>query len=63
VLFIAGNRDPVVLLPSGQQQLANMQSFVPNLKATVLLSNGGHWIQQEYPAEVSAAMLEFLQSL
>ncbi len=63
VLFIAGTRDPVVLLPSGQQQIANMQRFVPNLKATVLLPNGGHWIQQERAAEVSTAMLEFLQSL
>jgi len=63
VLFIAGDRDPVVLLPSGQQQIANMQRFVPNLKARVLLPNSGHWIQQERAAEVSAAMIEFLQSL
>ena len=63
VLFIAGDRDPVVLLPSGQQQLASMQRFVPNLKARVLLPNSGHWIQQERAAEVGAAMIEFLQSL
>ena len=63
VLFIAGDRDPVVLLPSGQQQLANMQTFVPNLKAKVLLPNTGHCIQQERPTDVSTAMLNFLQSL
>ncbi len=63
VLFIAGTLDPVVLLPNGQQQLANMQRFVPNLKATALLSQSGHWIQQERAAEVSTAMIEFLRSL
>ncbi len=62
-LFIAGTHDPGLLLPTGQQQLANMQRFVPHLKATVLLPNGGHWIQQERATEVSAAMLAFLRSL
>jgi pimeloyl-ACP methyl ester carboxylesterase len=62
-LFLAGDRDTVATSSRGQQQLATMQRFVPNLKATVLLPGGGHWIQQERPTEVTTAMLQFLQSL
>jgi pimeloyl-ACP methyl ester carboxylesterase len=29
----------------------------------VMLAGCGHWTQQERPAEVNAAMLEFLRSL
>ena len=37
--------------------------FVPRLRAPVMLPGCGHWTQQERPAEVNAAMLEFLGSL
>jgi pimeloyl-ACP methyl ester carboxylesterase len=62
-LFLAGDRDTVATSPRGQQQLATMQRFVPNLKATVLLPGGGHWIQQERPKEVTTAMLQFIRNL
>jgi pimeloyl-ACP methyl ester carboxylesterase len=62
-LFLAGDRDTVATSPRGQQQLATMQRFVPNLKASVLLPGGGHWIQQERPNEITTAMLQFLRSL
>lgn len=62
-LFLAGDRDTVATSSRGQQQLATMQRFVPNLKATILLPGAGHWIQQERPTEVTTAMLQFLRSL
>jgi len=62
-LYIAGERDPVVHLPGSQELIANLQTFVPQLKATLLLPGCGHWTQQERPLEVNAALIEFLQAL
>ena len=42
--------------------IENLERFVPNLKRKVVLPGCGHWTQQERPAEVNAAMLEFLKS-
>ncbi len=38
-----------------------MGVWVPNLRKTVLVGGSGHWTQQEKPAEVNAALLEFLK--
>ena len=43
--------------------LASLKQLAPNLRQTLILPGCGHWTQQERPAEVNAAMLEFLQSL
>ena len=43
--------------------LEALPRFVPNLKRAVVLEGGGHWTQQERPAEVNQLLLEFLQSL
>src|SRR5438552_19109922 len=34
---------------------------VPNLKRKLLIDGAGHWIQQERPDEVSAALIAFLR--
>jgi pimeloyl-ACP methyl ester carboxylesterase len=39
-----------------------MEAHVPNLRK-VLIADCGHWTQQEKPAEVNAALLEFLADL
>ncbi len=55
-LMITAELDPVL-----RPELCNgMQMFVPNLRRTALIKGSGHWTQQEKPAEVNAAMLEFL---
>ncbi|MBI2764815.1 MAG: alpha/beta hydrolase [Chloroflexi bacterium] len=60
-LFIAGERDGVIAMnPAALQRLPEN---VPNLRRTVLLPGCGHWTQQERPAEVSEAMIAFLQEL
>lgn len=58
-LFMAGDRDPVLTFTP----LEPMRELVPNLRRTTLLPGCGHWTQQERPAEVSAALIEFLRSL
>ena len=62
-LYIAGERDGIVHFPGSQDRIANLKAFVPNLRDTLLLPSCGHWTQQECPAEVNAALLEFLQGL
>jgi pimeloyl-ACP methyl ester carboxylesterase len=62
-LYIAGDRDPVVRFPGMEQLLPNLPKLVPRLRATIMLPGCGHWTQQENPAEVNAAMIEFLRGL
>jgi pimeloyl-ACP methyl ester carboxylesterase len=58
-LMITAELD-IVLRP----EMANgMQTWVPNLRKTVLIEGSGHWTQQEKPEEVNRAMLEFLADL
>jgi len=58
-LMITAELDPVL-----RPELCNgMEASVPNLRKTVLIKGAGHWTQQEKPAEVNAAILEFLQDL
>jgi pimeloyl-ACP methyl ester carboxylesterase len=58
-LFIAGEADPVVMMAPP----AGMEEWVPDLRSTLMLPHTGHWTQQERPAEVNAALVEFLASL
>jgi pimeloyl-ACP methyl ester carboxylesterase len=60
-LFITGKRDPV--LRWSQRALARMPQFMPQLRETVLLPDCGHWVQQERPEAVNAALLKFLKQL
>ncbi len=60
-LFVAGDRDLVIRsMPSA---LDRLPETVPNLRRSVILPGCGHWTQQERPAEVNAALVEFLKSL
>jgi pimeloyl-ACP methyl ester carboxylesterase len=62
-LYVAGDRDLVVGFPGAAELIANLKTFVPELRRTLMLSGCGHWTQQERPQEVNAAMIEFLRSL
>lgn len=59
-LFIAGTHDGVINSKMGRRHLEQMDADVPNLRAKLLIEGAGHWIQQERPAEVNAALLRFL---
>ena len=60
-LFIAGTRDPVIAGKRGEIAIEHMSQAVPGVKK-VMIEGAGHWIQQERPDEVNAAVLEFLKS-
>jgi epoxide hydrolase A/B len=62
-LYIAGDRDLVMSFKGMDQLIANLATFVPGLRRTIMLPGCGHWTQQERPAEVNAAMIDFLGSL
>lgn len=59
-LFVAGTRDGVIASAMGRAHLEQMDASVPKLRAKVLIDGAGHWIQQERPGEVNAALLRFL---
>jgi pimeloyl-ACP methyl ester carboxylesterase len=40
-----------------------LTKFVPKLRRTIMLPGCGHWTQQERPAEVNTAIIEFLKGL
>jgi pimeloyl-ACP methyl ester carboxylesterase len=61
--FIAGSLDPVLAFMPGVDLIALMREKVAGLRLTRIIDGAGHWIQQERPAEVNAALLEFLQGL
>ena len=61
-LFIAGDRDGVITTSMGKRAVDTLSAGVPNLRGKVLIPGAGHWIQQERPAEVNAALLGFLAS-
>jgi pimeloyl-ACP methyl ester carboxylesterase len=62
-LYIAGDRDLVVSFRGMDQLIANLSSFVPKLRPTIMLPGCGHWTQQERPEEVNVAMIDFLRGL
>jgi pimeloyl-ACP methyl ester carboxylesterase len=62
-LYVAGERDLVLGFPGAAEMVANLEAMVPRLRGTIILPGCGHWTQQERPAEVNAAMLDFLRHL
>jgi pimeloyl-ACP methyl ester carboxylesterase len=59
-LFIAGDRDPVLLF--NQRATERMATVVPGLVGTRILPGVGHWTQQEDPSTVNAELITFLRS-
>jgi pimeloyl-ACP methyl ester carboxylesterase len=58
-MFIGGKADPVLLmLPP-----AIMDGWLDDHRGSVLIEEAGHWVQQEKPDEVNAALVEFLDGL
>jgi pimeloyl-ACP methyl ester carboxylesterase len=62
-LYIAGDRDVVLGFAGVKEAVADLSKTVPQLRGTVILPGCGHWTQQECPAEVNAAMIDFLSHL
>jgi pimeloyl-ACP methyl ester carboxylesterase len=61
-LFIAGAADVVLqMIPANALEV--MRRRVPDLRGVVLVPGAGHFVQQEKPQAVNAALLEFLRGL
>ncbi|SDG57699.1 alpha/beta fold hydrolase [Pseudonocardia oroxyli] len=58
-LFVAGSADPVLRMTPPDRQAA----YLDDLRGEVVVEGAGHWVQQERPDEVNAALLTFLGSL
>jgi pimeloyl-ACP methyl ester carboxylesterase len=58
-LFLTGERDPVRRFMPAEA----MRGWVTDLRAEVVVPGAGHWVQQEEPEAVNAALLRFLGSL
>jgi pimeloyl-ACP methyl ester carboxylesterase len=61
--FIAGSLDPVLSFVPGLDLIERMREQVSDLRLVRIIDGAGHWIQQERPDEVNAALLEFLKTL
>lgn len=62
-LFIAGSKDAVIRGPVGEKALQSIETMAPNLTRKLVIEDTGHWIQQERPAEVNAALIAFLRQV
>jgi pimeloyl-ACP methyl ester carboxylesterase len=62
-LYIAGDRDPVVKFPGMDRHIADLPKLVPQLRGSIMLPGCGHITQEERPAEVNAAIIDFLRRL
>ena len=60
-LFIAGSKDSVITGLIGAKRVNELERVLPNLKGKIILDGAGHWIQQERPDEVNAALIDFLR--
>ena len=58
-LFIGGRLDPVLIMSPPEA----MDGWLDDHRGTVLVDGAGHWVQQEKPAEVNAALMDFLAGL
>jgi pimeloyl-ACP methyl ester carboxylesterase len=59
--FLAGEKEIVLAMSPGG--LAEQRELCDDLRVEKILPGAGHWIQQERPAEVSAALISFLDGV
>ncbi|GAB2832953.1 epoxide hydrolase EphA [Actinocorallia aurea] len=58
-LFLTGSADPVgSFMPADK-----LAAILADPRGRIVIEGAGHWLQQERPTEVNAALLEFLASL
>ncbi|MCD4501393.1 alpha/beta fold hydrolase [Chromobacterium vaccinii] len=62
-LYLVGERDPGLAMPGMRDIIDAMPKFVPDLRDSLVIPGVGHWLQQEAPDQVNAALIEFLRQL
>jgi pimeloyl-ACP methyl ester carboxylesterase len=58
-MFIAGSADVVLTFTTPEAGLP----FLDDHRSSLILAGAGHWVQQERPAEVNAAVISFLDDV
>lgn len=61
--FLAGTLEPVLRMLPGVDMIELMRQRCTDLRDVRLMEGAGHWLQQERPDEVNAALLDFLRGL
>lgn len=61
--FLAGSLDAILRMIPGVDLVELMRTHFTDLRYVKLIEGAGHWLQQERPIEVNAALLEFLRGL
>ncbi len=61
--FIGGERDMVRAMVPGVDAYADPGSGCTDFRGVTIVPGAGHWVQQEAPAEVNAALAAFLAAL
>ena len=61
--FIAGSRDPVRGMLPGVDSYAEPGGGCTDFRSATIIEGAGHWVHQEAPDEVNAALDTFLDSL
>ncbi|WP_454733618.1 MULTISPECIES: alpha/beta fold hydrolase [Cupriavidus] len=61
--YLVGERDTGRAIPGMDSIVAAMPTLAPHLRGCEVVAGAGHWLQQEAPDAVNAALLGFLGSL
>jgi pimeloyl-ACP methyl ester carboxylesterase len=61
-LFVAGSTDSVITGLIGAKRITELERVLPNLRQKLIIDGAGHWVQQERPDEVNAALIGFLKN-
>lgn len=62
-LYLVGESDTGLAIPGMREVIEAMPTIVPNLRRSIVVPTAGHWLQQEAPDVVNAALIEFLRSV
>lgn len=62
-MFMVGDRDTGLAMPGMRDIIQAMPAFAPHLRASHVVPGAGHWLPQEAPEAVNAALLDFLALL
>ena len=62
-LYLVGERDTGLAMPGMRELIQSMDRLVPRLASSEVIAGAGHWLQQEAPDAVNAALVGFLRAL
>lgn len=62
-LYMVGDKDITSGSATETEVFSGLKAVVPNLTRAIVLDGCGHWIQQERPEDVNAALIAFMRGL